>query len=389
MMRRCVGLFAIVACGYAYTADTQETSDADPTAAPAVDAASASDASPAAAPADSKAEFVAAYRKYEALMAEDKSEEALPYAEAAYRLGTEVYGHNHKNTAALALNYGALLVKLNQVKAAIPVLDDAIEQYRQIYGKGARELVDPLMSRGNATGAWEPKQQQVYYAAALDIARATLEPDDLLLAHLNLEAGIHLLRDGNVEQSKAFFDAAYEQYKKQVAASDARFVVAAFWLGKYYLTSEKPRIAEPYFNQVLAAFESAGAPESALAAATHALLVVTYQQLGEPGRATPHCVAVGKMQPWIDRALQTPLYRLPPPYPPDARGREGMAVLEFTIDADGYVREPKLLRTDGSDRFGEPALAAISGWRYAPRFVDGNPVATPGMQAEVRFKLVP
>ncbi|HEY6599548.1 MAG TPA: TonB family protein [Pseudomonadales bacterium] len=369
MIRVCIGVFAVVACGYAFAADTQ-----DP---------------PSTVSADTKSEFVAAYRKYEALMAEDKSEEALPHAEVAYRLGTEIYGRNHKNTAALALNYGQLLIKQNQVKAAIPVLDDAIEQYRQIYGKDAKELVDPLMSRGNATGAWAPKQQLVYYDAALDIARATLNPDDLLLAQLNLEAGIHLLRDGNVEQSKAFFDAAYEQYKKQVAASDARFVVTSFWLGKYYLTSEKPRIAEPYFNQVLAAFEGAGAPENTLATATHALLVMTYQQLGEPARATPHYVAVGKMQPWSDSALQTPLYRLPPSYPPDAKGREGMAVLEFTIDADGYVREPKLLRTDGSDSFGEPALAAISGWRYAPRFVDGNPVATPGMQAEVRFKLVP
>ena len=31
----------------------------------------------------------------------------------------------------------------------------------------------------------------------------------------------------------------------------------------------------------------------------------------------------------------------------------------------------------------------VLGWSRTPRFVDGNPVATPGMQAEVRFKLVP
>ncbi len=385
MVRAMLGAFVMVACCHAYAEDAEATDV--PTAA-ATDAPSArTDIAPATS--DTKAEFIAAYRTYEKLMAEAKSAEALPYAERAYQLGNEVYGVNHKNTAALALNYSQLLLKLDQVKAAIPILDNAIDQYRQIYGKDAKELIDPLMARGNASGSWEPLQQHLYYDAALDIARARVKADDLLLAHLNLEAGIHLLRDGNTEQSKPFLDAAYEQYRKQVDASDARRVIASFWLGKYYLVNEKPRIAEPYLTQVLAAFEAAGAPQNTLAMAAHALLVIAYQQLDEPARATEHAIAVGKMQPWTDAVVQTPLYRQMPAYPPDAKGREGIAVVEFTIDADGYVRDPTLLKTEGSDSFGEPALAAITAWRYAPRFVDAMPVATPGMQAEMKFKLAP
>ncbi len=404
MIRAWLPVFAMVACCHAYAADAPTDSatpapSADATDAPTATAtdtptATTTDTSPAApssAPAtsDSKSGFVAAYHKYEELIAQDKSEEALPYAEQAYRLGIEVYGENHKNTAALALNYSQLLIKMNQIKTAIPILDKAIEQYRQLYGKDAKELIDPLMSRGNASGTWEPKQQHVYYDAALNIARARVKSDDLLLAHLNLEAGIHLMRDGNVEQSKPFLDAAYEQYHKQVATSDARFVIASFWLGKYYLVNAKPKIAEPYLTQVLAAFQAAGAPQNSLAMAAHALLVNAYQQLGEPARATEHCVAVGALQPWTDESGQMPLYRQNPVYPADAKGLEGTALLEFTIDADGFVRDPKLLQTEGSDSFGDPALAAIQSWRYAPRFVDGAPVATPGVKVQMTFKLAP
>ena len=82
-----------------------------------------------------------------------------------------------------------------------------------------------------------------------------------------------------------------------------------------------------------------------------------------------------------------PLYGPPPDYPAEAKGRDGYALIEFTIDAGGFVRDQKLLKTDGSDSFGEPALIAIGAWRYAPRVVDGQPLDTPGVQTQVEFKL--
>jgi hypothetical protein len=62
----------------------------------------------------------------------------------------------------------------------------------------------------------------MFYQQALGIARKYVKPDEPSLAHLNLEAGIHLLRDGNVEESKPYLDAAYAQYRKQIAANDSR-----------------------------------------------------------------------------------------------------------------------------------------------------------------------
>jgi TonB family protein len=338
-------------------------------------------------PGAAKAEFALAYKTFQRLNDEGKHEEALPYAERAYELGLQIYGEAHSNTAALALNLGETYDKTGHRKEAVKTLDKAIELYQRVYGKDSRELIDPLMARADATGAWDVKARSDLYKQALDVARDYVKSDDLLLAHLNLEAGIHLLRDGNVEESKPFLDAAYSQYRKQIPANDPRALIAALWVGKYQMAISKPKAAEPYFNQVLTALGDNGA--NPLALASHVLLVTVYEQLDQSEKATPHCVAVGRLEPWQESAPREPLYKTEPEYPAEAKGHDGYATIEFTIDAAGFVRDPKLLETQGSDTFGEPGLAAIREWRYAPRFVDDRPVDTAGMQAKVEFKLTP
>ena len=335
---------------------------------------------------EAKAEFADAYKTYQQLTADGKRDEALPYAERAYQLGLQIFGENHKNTAALALNYGETLDRTGHRKEAVPILDQALDLYQKLYGANARDMVDPLMARGNATGAWNVKEQTGYYDQAIAIARR--DSTDLLSAHLNLEAGIHLLREGNVDPSKRYLEDAYDEYHKQLAANDGRLLIAAFWLGKYNLAIEKPRVAEPYFTQVLAATETPGAQPNPLTEGAHMLLVDIYQQLGEPAKATPHCIAVGQLDPWNGKE-PTPLYEKKPDYPEEGKGHDGYALIEFTIDASGFVRDPKLLKTEGSDAFGKPGLETITSWRYAPRFVDGKPVDTTGVQAKVEFKLIP
>lgn len=337
--------------------------------------------------ASAKAEFADAYKSYKRLTDEGKNEEALPYAERAYQLGMQIYGEGHTNTAALALNLGETYDKTGHRKEAIRTLDKAIELYQRTYGKESRELIDPLMARADATGGWDGKVRIALYDTALEIAHKHLRSNDITLAHLNLEAAIHLLRDGNVQESKPYIEAAYSQYRKQTPANDPRLLIAALWMGKYQLAIAKPRAAEPYFNQVLGVLGDGDA--NPLALASHVLLVTVYEQVGESEKATPHCVALGKLDPWKDATPPAPLYRTEAEYPAEAKGREGFASIEFTIDASGFVRDPKLIETRGDDAFGPPGLAAVQGWRYAPRFVDDQPVDTAGAQAKVDFKLTP
>ena len=119
-------------------------------------------------PADAaaaRAEFAEAYKTFKRLNDEGKNEEALPYAERAYRLGLQIYGENHTNTAALALNLGEAYEKTGHRKEAVKTLDKAIELYQLVYGQDSRELIDPFMARANATGAWDAKTRDMFYRA--------------------------------------------------------------------------------------------------------------------------------------------------------------------------------------------------------------------------------
>ena len=62
--------------------------------------------------------------------------------------------------------------------------------------------------------------------------------------------------------------------------------------------------------------------------------------------------------------------------------------IEFTIDKDGKVRNPEVIDIEGPDAFVGAAKAAISRWRFAPRYENGQPVARQAQQ-EIRFELDP
>jgi outer membrane biosynthesis protein TonB len=80
------------------------------------------------------------------------------------------------------------------------------------------------------------------------------------------------------------------------------------------------------------------------------------------------------------------VYRPPsssrPPKSEPEKYTQRHAEVEFTVTADGHVRDAKLGANDAGDVAGKAVLSAIKRARYRPRFVDGSPVQATG----VRFK---
>lgn len=79
--------------------------------------------------------------------------------------------------------------------------------------------------------------------------------------------------------------------------------------------------------------------------------------------------------------------QVPPKYPPDlARQRvEGVVILEFIVDANGRVANPRVV--DSPHRgFEQPALQAIRQWRFEPGQRDGKRVAMK-LSQPIRFAL--
>jgi len=113
----------------------------------------------------------------------------------------------------------------------------------------------------------------------------------------------------------------------------------------------------------------------------------------------------GRVGPWFDGAEpdfldssggvpvadrgETPIVRVEPVYPQHAleRGVEGWVDVEFTVTESGGIADPKILGSYPSAIFNRAALRAIGRWKYAPKIVDGHPVARPGMRTRFRFEL--
>ena len=72
-----------------------------------------------------------------------------------------------------------------------------------------------------------------------------------------------------------------------------------------------------------------------------------------------------------------PIVRIEPQFPREAllKGIDGWVEIEFTIEPDGSVSDPKVVNAQPPRIFNRNALRAIYKWKFKPRVVDGRPVA--------------
>jgi TonB family protein len=90
----------------------------------------------------------------------------------------------------------------------------------------------------------------------------------------------------------------------------------------------------------------------------------------------------------VETALSiAPLVRRPPDYPPDAlRQRLGGDVqLKFDVTAAGFVENVSVVKSSDA-QFEEPAVRALSTWRYLPRIVAGKRVAVADQRTIIRWE---
>lgn len=83
------------------------------------------------------------------------------------------------------------------------------------------------------------------------------------------------------------------------------------------------------------------------------------------------------------------LARQQPEYPSLARRRgiEGRVVVEFDIDAQGLVVNPRITVASTSNLLNRSVLQALSGYRFEPYRVDGEAIGMQGLREEFRFQL--
>ncbi|MBT7952794.1 MAG: TonB family protein [Gammaproteobacteria bacterium] len=336
------------------------------------------------------ASFNKAYKQYQHFDKADRPDKALPYAKQAYELGLSLFGENDTKTAALAYNYGSVLLETRNTKEAEVILKTTLDLYETAYGKQGLELIDPLMSLGHANAEYgNSRYQKKYYSRALSIAEKHKGGKSILYADLLLEAGRETMHRSQTKDSGRYLVKSHKLYQSNYGTGHPKTGAAAFLIGTYELARKRYGKAKKYFLESLNTFENPDQPSSQAEMATHAFLVEVYEELNEPEKSTEHCLAIGRMTPYDPDQEYRPLYKRQPKYPMSAlrTGHEGHAIVEFTVGSNGMVYDAKAIESSGSKSFENAAVEAAKQFRYAPRFVDGEPVPTEGVQNMITFEI--
>ncbi|MCH9820561.1 MAG: energy transducer TonB [Gammaproteobacteria bacterium] len=99
-----------------------------------------------------------------------------------------------------------------------------------------------------------------------------------------------------------------------------------------------------------------------------------------------------------------PIVKVQPQYPRRAlsRGLAGYVIVEFTVTAQGTVKDPFVVENCGhipnarspadcvdkpNSVFDSSAMKAALKFKYKPKVIDGNPVETTGVQNKITFEL--
>jgi protein TonB len=98
-----------------------------------------------------------------------------------------------------------------------------------------------------------------------------------------------------------------------------------------------------------------------------------------------------------------PIVKVQPQYPRRAlsRGMTGWAIVEFTVSAQGTVKDATIVANCGWTKnksqgqcidspntvFDKSAMRAASKFKYKPKVIDGEPVETAGVQNKIIFEL--
>ena len=84
-----------------------------------------------------------------------------------------------------------------------------------------------------------------------------------------------------------------------------------------------------------------------------------------------------------------PIVKVQPNYPQRAlrRGIEGYVVVEFTVNKQGGVENPRVVEADPEGVFNQAAMDAARKFKYRPKTVGGEPVEVAGVRNIIRFEM--
>jgi TonB family protein len=343
------------------------------------------------------AAFNTAWLEYEEAAASDDDELEIETAAQVFAAAKKLFPESDERLTVVTHNYGIALSDGGRREDAVPVLKDAVRLGEVVYGKQGSNLIPILADLADAEAApFKPGAQVHKYKRALKIAEANFGKQSVEYADLAFRASRNVYLMSLSLSARKYMTEARDIYAALPEPAIQNVGMANFYLGKMEFTDRDFRNSSRYLESALDGFDAPGDANQALRLLTRALLVQTYEHRGLTEEATQHCIAIGRESQFSPDQDYEPLFRVAPMYPSSMlrAGKSGSVDLEFTIDENGFVREPAVVAREinGKERkrssdFDEAAMDAVKRFRYAPKFENGEAVAVAGVKTRISFTI--
>lgn len=293
-------------------------------------------------------------------------EEAVPLYQRAVTIMRSQYGvFDVRQQDALKALAGSLTA-MNRVSEAQDLLIYRAHVAERTYGEGSPQIVPTLCDLGDffSEVGKAPEAHMTFNAALSIIGAGRSSMDPIIVEPLRGIARTYMRRMSypgewriliaKDKQLRRDGEHALQRALRIVEAdpnalTPATRIETLLQMGDWYQIAKSPREALPY-----------------------------YQRAWQLIRATPDLPAS------VSDALNVPLrvYYPMPGFVAQAPSRSGDVQshhvrIEFNVDPDGAVSDARIVAHDTRDRYANAVLEAIRVSRFRPKFVDGEPVATP------------
>ena len=307
-------------------------------------------------------------------------------ASTVYEIARELFPADDERLPLLMEHYGQALLLNGESERARDMFKEALEQTREIHGEQSTEVLPILMNYADSEASFQRSgRQRKLYKEALEIAEAAYGSRSAEYASVAFRAGVRVLERSSSNEGLKYLEEAYEIYSELEGAGSQSAGLAAFYAGKVEFGKRNFKRATDYFLAALQGLEG----DIEYEGFARAYLVQVYEHRGMSDEATEHCVAIGAIAPVDPDQDYQPLFRMAPSYPSEMlrANAQGHVDFEFTVDENGFVRNPVVIDREGGRAFEKEALAAVERFRYAPRFEDGEPVPVDGVKTRITFQI--
>lgn len=341
-------------------------------------------------------EMEQAYSEYEAAYSTKDYATSLVHAKRTYELAQHVLPEASESFAIITFNYGENLLRTRQSETSVAILEFALHQHEALHGDVAVSLVPILLTLGEASAASSigrkesQKTSLPVFRRAIKISEKHYGKNSVPHANVLFRAGVLLLEKARSNNAKAYLEKAHAIYVREFGEQSTQAGATAFNLGKFSMMTKRWSSAEKYLLQAVDAFDLDDSSSRTAHLRSRAFLINTYESSGQSDSATEHCLAIGRASAGLTDEDYEPIFRVAPKYPEGAlmANVSGYVDLSFTVDANGFVRNPVVVNSTGSDQFIDEAIRTAKQWRYAPRFASGQAIDTTGVTTRIRFQLV-